>query len=118
VADEELVYRIRRALRGKRDVAERRMFGGVAFLVRGHMAFGTVRGSLMVRLGEAGAAEALKEPHVDPMDFTGKVLKSMAYVRPAGLRTDTALRQWLNRASEFARALPPKAPGKKRRGKS
>lgn len=84
------------------------MFGGVAFMVRGHMACGTVRGSLMVRLGEEGVAAALKEPHVEPMDFTGKALKSMAFVRPPGIRTKRALKTWVNRAAEFALTLPKK----------
>ena len=53
-------------------------------------------------------AAALKEPHVDPMDFTGKVLKSMAFVRPPGIRTERALKCWVDRASDFARTLPPK----------
>jgi hypothetical protein len=113
--DEELVDRIRRVLRGNRDVVEQRMFGGVAFMVRGHMACGTVRGSLMVRLGDEGVAAALKEPHVEPMDFTGKVLKSMAFVRPAGIRTGAMLRRWVNRVAEFAGSLPPKKKGGSRK---
>jgi TfoX/Sxy family transcriptional regulator of competence genes len=104
---EELADRIRRVLRGRRDVAEQRMFGGIAFMVQGHMACGTVRGSLMVRLGEAGAAAALKQPYVDPMDFTGKVLKTMAYVRPEGIRSDRDLKTWVTLAADFARSLPP-----------
>jgi len=109
-ASEDLADRIRRVLRGRRDVTEQRMFGGVAFMVRGHMACGTVRGSLMVRLGEQGAAAALKRPHVDPMDFTGKALKTMAYVRPEGIRTDRDLKKWVAQAADFARTLPPKKP--------
>jgi TfoX/Sxy family transcriptional regulator of competence genes len=93
------------------------MFGGVAFMVRGHMACGTVRGSLMVRLGEPGVAAALKEAHVEPMDFTGKVLKSMAFVRPPGIRTEAALREWVNRAAEFAGTLPPKKKAPRARRK-
>lgn len=115
--DEELADRIRLVLKGRKDVTEQKMFGGVAFMVRGHMACGTVRGSLMVRLGEEGVSSALKQPHVAPMDFTRKVLKTMAYVRPEGVRTSDALRAWVNRALEFAMTLPPKASasGRKKR---
>ncbi|MBI3857993.1 MAG: TfoX/Sxy family protein [Planctomycetes bacterium] len=115
--NDDLAERIRRALARRRDVTEKRMFGGVAFMVRGHMACGTVRGSLMVRLGEEGAAAALKEPHVEPMDFTGKPLKTMAYVRPGGIRTDAALRPWVDRAAEFALTLPPRKAGGSRNAK-
>ena len=112
-ADEDLADRLRRVLKGRKDVKELKMFGGVAFMVRGHMACGTVRGSLMVRLGEEGVAAALKKPHVEPMDFTGKILKTMAYVRPEGIRTPGALKAWVNQAAEFALKLPPKADRKK-----
>jgi len=117
VLNEDLADRIRHILGTRKDVIEMKMFGGVAFMVRGHMACGTVHGSLMVRLGEEGAAAALKKPHVEPMDFTGKVLKTMAYVRPDGIRTTNALRNWVNRAVEFAMTLPLKtsAAGKKKK---
>jgi TfoX/Sxy family transcriptional regulator of competence genes len=119
VADnEDLADRIRRALRTRKDVIEMKMFGGVAFMVRGHMACGTVHGKLMVRLGEEGASAALNKPHVEPMDFTGKVLKTMAYVRPEGIRTPDALKSWVNQAVGFAMTLPPKTSvGSGRAGK-
>jgi hypothetical protein len=63
---------------------------------------------LMLRLGKEGAAEALKEPHVKPMDFTGKVLKSMVYVEPEGVATLEGLIRWVNRGADFAATLPPK----------
>jgi TfoX/Sxy family transcriptional regulator of competence genes len=113
--DVDLADRIRRALKGCSRVSERKMFGGVAFMIRGHMACGTVRGSLMVRLGEEGVAAALKKPHVEPMDFTGKVIRSMAYVRPPGIRTGNALKAWVDRAAAFALTLPPKEAPRDRR---
>ena len=114
--DEDLADRIRRLLKGRKDVKELKMFGGIAFMIRGHMACGTVRGRLMVRLGEEGVAAALKKPHVEPMDFTGKILKTMAYVRPGGIRSSAELGAWVNRAVGFAVALSPKtgATGKKK----
>ena len=62
----------------------------------------------MLRLGNEGASEALKEPHVRPMDFTGKPMKPMVFVDPPGIASDEQLQQWLQRALDFALTLPPK----------
>jgi len=70
--DDELADRIRDALSHRDDVEERKMFGGLAFMVAGHMAVGIVGAELMVRLGQERAAAALAEEHVRPMDFTGR----------------------------------------------
>lgn len=64
----------------------------------------------MLRLGEDGADAALDEPHTRPMDFTGKPMRSMVYVGPAGIDTDVALRGWIEHATAHTRALPPKRP--------
>lgn len=84
------------------------MFGGLAFLMRGHMCCGVVGDTLVVRLGNDGAAAALREPHTRPMDFTGKPMKSMVYVGPAALAEDSGLTHWLDRAIAFVATLPPK----------
>ena len=86
------------------------MFGGLAFLVGGHMACGIVGDELMLRLGVEGADAALDEPHVRPMDFTGKPLSTMVFVEPAGLQSDQPLAAWIERALNFVRTLPPKTP--------
>jgi TfoX/Sxy family transcriptional regulator of competence genes len=106
--DEHLADRVRAALDTSADVSERKMFGGLAFMVAGHMACGVVGDDLMLRLGEDGADAALDEPHTRPMDFTGKRMKSMVYVAPAGTATDAALLAWVKRATSHARTLPPK----------
>ena len=108
--DEQLADRIRAAPVGSEDVTERKMFGGLAFLIGGHMTCGVVGGDLMLRLGEEGADAALDEPHTRPMDFTGKPMRSMVYVEPAGIGTDVALRDWITRATAHTRTLPPKRP--------
>lgn len=108
--DEQLADRIRAALAGSEDVTERKMFGGLAFLIGGHMTCGVVGKKLMLRLGEDGADAALDEPHTRPMDFTGKPMRSMVYVEPAGIDTDAALHGWLTRATAHTRTLPPKRP--------
>lgn len=84
------------------------MFGGLAFLVNGHMSVGIVGDNLVLRLGGEPAKEALREPNTAPMDFTGRALKSMVFVEPAGLRTDAALEDWVSQALHYARSLPPK----------
>ncbi len=108
--DEHLADRIRAALATTPDVSERKMFGGLAFMVAGHMACGIVGADHMLRLGEDGAVAALDEAHTRPMDFTGKPMKSMVYVAPAGTETDAALLAWVKRATAHARTFPPKQP--------
>jgi TfoX/Sxy family transcriptional regulator of competence genes len=106
--DDRLAIRVRDALAEIPDVSERRMFGGLAFLVGGHMACGIVGRDLMLRLGEAGADAALDRPHVRPMDFTGRPMRTMVYVAAEGIVADPALEHWVARAVEHVRALPPK----------
>jgi TfoX/Sxy family transcriptional regulator of competence genes len=105
---EELATRIRQALAPRADVDEKKMFGGLAFMLAGNMCCGVVGDMLMLRLGNEGAAEALKEPHTKPMDFTGKPLKSMVYVGPEGIAALEDLIRWVNRGANFAASLPPK----------
>ena len=106
--DDRLAIRVRDALAEVPDVSERRMFGGLAFLVGGRMACGIVGRDLMLRLGEAGADAALDRPHVRPMDFTGRPMRTMVYVAREGIVADPALEQWVAGAVEYVRALPPK----------
>lgn len=106
--DEALADRIRDVLAGSAEVTEIKMFGGLAFMVRGHMACGVVHDDLMLRLGPDGADAALGRPHVRPMDFTGRPMTGMVFVDPAGL-TGTALEKWVHAAAAYVRQLPPKA---------
>jgi TfoX/Sxy family transcriptional regulator of competence genes len=106
--DEKLAARVRAALAARDDVSERRMFGGVAFLVNGHMTCGVLEDSLVLRLGRDGAARALERRHVRPMDFTGRALGTMVYVSAAGLWRDAELRSWLEQALAFVGSLPAK----------
>ena len=98
--DAALGERVRRALSGTAGLAEKEMFGGLCFLVNGHMCAGIVGSTLMVRIGAEGYQEALARPHVRPMDFTGRPSKSMVYVRPAGLRV-AALARWIGLGVRF-----------------
>jgi len=107
--DEQLADRIRAILHAERDdVREQKMFGGIAFMAGGHMCVGVIGEDLMARLGEDGADTALDEPHTRPMDFTGRPMKNMIYVEPAGTATDGALSAWIRRAMAFVETLPPK----------
>jgi TfoX/Sxy family transcriptional regulator of competence genes len=105
--DEQLAERVRNVLR-RQGVAERKMFGGVAFLVGGNMCCGVIGDLLVLRLGPDGAEEALREPHTRAMDFTGKSIKSMIYVEADGVGSDAELRSWVQRALDYTRSLPPK----------
>jgi TfoX N-terminal domain len=105
--DEQLAERVRTALEGVEDVTERKMFGGLAFMVNGNMACGIVEDELMLRLGAEGAAAALERPHVREWDFTGRPLTGMVYVGRGGLG-ETELLGWVKKAVAFARSLPPK----------
>ena len=106
--DEKIASRIRSALKGKRGIEEKKMFGGLAFLLHGNMVCGALNDLLVLRLGEQLAAEALNQAHVRPMDFTGRPMKSMVYVAAAGFKSDTSLKLWLEKALAFARTLPRK----------
>lgn len=106
--DEALAARVREVLARNEWITERKMFGGVAFLLNGNMCCGVTGDRLMLRLGESGAAEALVEPHTHPMDFTGKPMKSMIYVDPAGLESGKGVRSWVQRAVEYVSSLPAK----------
>jgi TfoX/Sxy family transcriptional regulator of competence genes len=106
--DEALADRIRDLLAARSEVSERRMFGGIAFMVAGNMAVGVIEDDLMVRLDPAEAEVALAEPNTRPMDFTGKPMKGMVYVDPDGTTSDEDLGPWVDAGADFASSLPPK----------
>ncbi len=106
--DEQLADRVRTVLASEREVGERKMFGGLAFMVAGHMCCGVLGEELMVRLERDEAERALDEPHTRPMDFTGRPMRGFLYVSAEGIADDSSLRQWVQRAVEHARSLPPR----------
>lgn len=103
--DEPLAERIRLALGQRAGVAEKKMFGGLAFLLDGKMFCGIVKDELMVRVGPDRYEQALGGVHVRPMDFTGRPMKGYVFVKPAGCRTVTAVGTWIERGTEFVMAL-------------
>lgn len=106
--DEALAERVREALAGRADVSERKMFGGIAFMVAGNMAVGILDDDLMVRLDPADAERALAQPHTRPMDFTGRPMKGMVFVDSQGTASDDEIASWVDAGADFAASLPPK----------
>jgi hypothetical protein len=106
--DEGLAQRIREALDERTDVTEKKMFGGLAFLVGGNMSVGIIGEELMVRVGPEVWAEALARPHVREMDFTGRPMKGFVYVGTEGFEDDADLAAWVARGVGFAASLPAK----------
>lgn len=106
--DETVAARVRAALADAPRVQERKMFGGLAFMVRGHMAVGVLNDELMVRVGAHAYKKALTRPHAREMDFTGRPLKGFVYVAPEGFRTDRDLGAWVKMALAFVAAHQPK----------
>ncbi len=106
--DERLAQRIRDILAEECHAKGRRMFGGLAFMVNGHICCGIVGEDLVVRVGAEGHEQALSQPHARAMDFTGRPMKGFVYVGPDGYRTKAALKTWLKRGLHFVMSLPPK----------
>src|SRR5215813_7019759 len=89
--DPEAAERVRQLLSGRDDVVEKRMVGGLSFLVNGNMCCGITGTALMVRVGAEGREQALREPHVRPMQFAGRTLSGFICIEPAGFASDDAL---------------------------
>ena len=106
--DEALAARVRSAFDGDPLVTERKMFGGVTFMVAGNMACGIVGDEMMVRVGPDSYEDALSRPHARPMDFTGRPMRGMIYVAGPGFESDQDLAAWVDSGASFARSLPPK----------
>jgi TfoX/Sxy family transcriptional regulator of competence genes len=106
--DVHLADRIRLILKSTGEFSERKMFGGLAFMVNGHMCCGVLKTDLVLRLTPEEADAALREPHNRPLDFTGKPMKSMIYVSAIGTDSDQALEAWVESAVRLARNAPEK----------
>lgn len=106
--DEKVAERVRKALAGRKGIAEKKMFGGVAFLVHGNMAVGVHGAELIVRLEPNDAAKALKEPGARIFDMTGRPMKGWLFVGAAGQRDEATFAAWVARAVAHAASLPKK----------
>jgi TfoX/Sxy family transcriptional regulator of competence genes len=105
---ETLAERIRQRLARRKNVTEKRMFGGVGFLLNGNMLVGVWKDSLIVRLGPDEGDEALKQRHVSAFNITGRSMQGWVVVAPEGLTDDDQLNGWVQRAVKFVGKLPPK----------
>jgi TfoX/Sxy family transcriptional regulator of competence genes len=106
--DEKLADRMRDALKRRRGISEKKMFGGLCFLLNGNMVFGIVGDEIMVRVGPEQYARALRRKHCREMDFTGKSMTGYVYVGQGGIRRADALKGWLEMGLSFGRTLPRK----------
>lgn len=108
--DEDLADRIRALLAGEPGVEQKEMFGGLAFLVGGHMSVTTSgQDGLMVRVDRGDAEALLREPHAEPVEMRGREMRGWLRIELEGVRTDEQLAAWVSRGVACARALPPKA---------
>lgn len=107
--DETVAARVRTALASIDGVTERKMFGGLAFLLHGHMVCGVMQGELMVRVGPAAHDDALARPHARAMDFTGRPMRGMVYVAAPGFAAAHDLEAWIDAGVAHAVTLPAKS---------
>lgn len=108
VFDDKLAGRIRKAIAGAKGVEEKKMFGGLAYLLDGRMFGGVLGDDLIVRVGPDQYREALARPHVRPMDMTGRPLKGFVFVGPEGCRAGRDLEKWVRTGIDYAATLPRK----------
>lgn len=107
--DTELADRIRELLAPERGVDEKRMFGGLAFLINGHMTVAASgQGGLLVRLPPDETEKLLDRAHVSPMVMAGRETRGWLRVESAGVKTQRQLQSWVARALKHVRSLPPK----------
>lgn len=106
--DDTLAERIRAVLRRRLHIQEKRMFGGLGFLLNGNMLVGVWKNLLIARIGPEQAEAALKEEHVRPMDITGKPMKGWVMVEPDGVADAASVESWVRRAIEFVDPMPAK----------
>lgn len=103
-----LAARVRQALSTERGLVEKRMFGGMAFMLHGNMCLGVWEEALIARVGIHEGERALKQPHVRPFDVTGKPMRGWILIDLDGLESDRQLAEWIGLAVQFVRSLPIK----------
>jgi TfoX/Sxy family transcriptional regulator of competence genes len=114
--DEKTAERVRKVLAGRRDVVEKKLMGGLCFMVKGSMSCSVSgRGGLLVRVDVEAAEPMLLEPHVSPVEMRGRVMRGFVRVAPDGYRTEAALKKWVERGVNAAAARPAKKARKKTR---
>ncbi len=106
--DEQLADRVRDLIVGHGEVSERKMFGGIGFMVSGNMAVGVIGEELIVRLDPEDAEDAISEPGVRKFDFTGRPMRGWIFVAARATADDDALASWVEAGAGYAASLPAK----------
>ncbi len=106
--DERLAERVADLLLDQPALTERKMFGGLSFLLHGNLCCGVVKDELVVRVGPDAYQQSLTTPHAREMDFTGRPMKGWVFVDAAALDSEEALERWVAQGVRFALTLPPK----------
>jgi hypothetical protein len=106
--DEALAGRIRKGLGRKKGITERKMFGGIGFLLNGNLVVGVWKNSLCVRLNPDETEDALREPFVKEFDITGRPMKGWVLVEPGGVKNDGQVKDWIGRTVKFVGKLQAK----------
>ena len=107
--DEDLANRIRELIAGEPGVVEQKMFGGLAFLIGGHMSVSASgRGGLLLHVSPEETESLLGKPHAGPFEMRGKAMDGWVRVEAEGVKTKRQLERWVKRGVDYARSLPPK----------
>jgi TfoX/Sxy family transcriptional regulator of competence genes len=106
--NEALALRLREALKGQKRVVEKKMFGGIGFILNGNMAVGVIKKDLIVRVSPQDNDQILKRAHARPFDFSGKPMAGWIYVEPAGFKNQADLKKWVQVGLDYAASLPKK----------
>ena len=107
--DEDLANRVRELVAGEADLTEKRMFGGLAFLIGGNMSVSVSgQGGLLLRCDPTETDALLRKPHAEPFQMRGRVMDGWLRVDAEGVRTKAQLERWVSRGVDHARSLPPK----------
>jgi TfoX/Sxy family transcriptional regulator of competence genes len=106
--DEHLAGRIRDAVAGESGIEEKKMFGGVGFLLGGNMLVGVWKDSLIARVGPEAYPAALKKRGVSEFDITGRAMAGWVLIDPSALKTERQLGKWIDLARSFVKTLPKK----------
>ena len=114
--DERTAERVRQVLAGRQDVVERKMMGGLSFMLGGRMCCSaSTKGGLLIRVGAEGYQSALGEAHVQPMKMGQRVMSGFVRIAPEGYRTAARLRRWVLRGVEAAESVPPRTVSARRK---
>jgi TfoX/Sxy family transcriptional regulator of competence genes len=106
--NEELAQRIRDYMKKHSGYEEKKMFGGIGFLLKGNMACGVIRDDLIVRVGADNYTDALLKPHVELFDLTGRAMTGWVVVKEPGYQLDSNLRNWVDQGMKYSLSLPAK----------